>query len=89
MLGNEKERLVVALGGNAILQEGQEGTLNQQISNLSSTAETIAQLAIQGYQLAITHGNGPQVGTSFYRTNMLVVRCPLCRLTPVGQNHRA
>lgn len=62
MSSHKKERLVVALGGNAILKQGQKGTLEQQISNLETTAETIVNLSNQGYQLAITHGNGPQVG---------------------------
>lgn len=82
--GNEKKRLVVALGGNAILQQGQEGTLNQQIANLSSTAETIAQLANQGYQLAITHGNGPQVGNILLQNEFTRDKVPPLPLDACG-----
>ncbi len=55
-------KAVVALGGNAIINAGQEGTISQQFANTRTSLSVIAELAKQGYRLAITHGNGPQVG---------------------------
>lgn len=54
--------IVVALGGNAILQPGQKGTAAEQLRNIDDTALQIAQLIKAGYQVIVTHGNGPQVG---------------------------
>lgn len=55
-------RVVVALGGNAILQPGQRGTFDEQSRNVQTTAVQLAQLVAAGYELVVTHGNGPQVG---------------------------
>jgi len=54
--------IVIALGGNAILQPGQAGTVQEQLSNVESTADQIAELISRGYRVVVTHGNGPQVG---------------------------
>jgi len=55
-------KLTIALGGNAILQPGQDGTADEQFHNVLSTAEQIGQLVNDGHEVVITHGNGPQVG---------------------------
>ncbi|HEY5596264.1 MAG TPA: carbamate kinase [Candidatus Bipolaricaulota bacterium] len=58
-----KQRVVVALGGNAILQPGQKGTYLEQYANVDRTCDQLARMVLGGqYQLMITHGNGPQVG---------------------------
>ncbi len=54
--------LVVALGGNAILQRGERGTAEEQRKNVDTTAQQIALLVKQGHRVVVTHGNGPQVG---------------------------
>lgn len=54
-------RIVVALGGNALLRRGQAPTAEQQRNNVRAAAEALAPLA-RDHQLVITHGNGPQVG---------------------------
>lgn len=54
--------LVVALGGNAILQRGERGTAAEQRKNVDTTARQIALLVKQGHRVVVTHGNGPQVG---------------------------
>lgn len=56
------KKIVVALGGNAILQTGQKGTAEEQLANVRLAAEQIAQLVLAGHQVVLTHGNGPQVG---------------------------
>lgn len=57
-----KETIVIALGGNAILQPGQKGTDKEQIENVYKTCKQIASLIKEGYRVVVTHGNGPQVG---------------------------
>jgi carbamate kinase len=54
-------RIVVALGGNALLKRGQPMTAEVQRANVRVAAEAIAPLA-QAHQVVISHGNGPQVG---------------------------
>ena len=56
------KRVVIALGGNAILQRGQKGTYEEQMNNVRKTARQIADIIEKGYEVVITHGNGPQVG---------------------------
>jgi carbamate kinase len=56
------KRVMIALGGNAIKQPDERGTFGEQMRNVSTAARQIAQIAEKGYEIAITHGNGPQVG---------------------------
>ncbi len=55
-------RIVVALGGNAILKPGQKGTYEEQLENVKNTTTQIAKMVKEGYEVVVTHGNGPQVG---------------------------
>jgi carbamate kinase len=55
-------QLLIALGGNAILQAGQRGTHEEQLLNIRSSCKKLADLCCRGYTMVITHGNGPQVG---------------------------
>ncbi|MFZ5814954.1 MAG: carbamate kinase [Bacillota bacterium] len=54
--------IVIALGGNAILQPGQAGTAAEQTRNIQLTCMQIADLIEAGHRVVVTHGNGPQVG---------------------------
>lgn len=54
-------RIVIALGGNALLQRGQPMTADNQRANIRLAAERIAQVAA-GNEIVVAHGNGPQVG---------------------------
>ncbi|NLP44592.1 MAG: carbamate kinase [Peptococcaceae bacterium] len=56
------EKIVIALGGNAILQPGQRGTYEEQLKNVERACEQIAELVVKGFNIVLTHGNGPQVG---------------------------
>jgi carbamate kinase len=62
-----KKLAVIALGGNALLREGQEGTIDEQEQNTTDTLENLVFLLKEGYDLVITHGNGPQVGNILMR----------------------
>ncbi|MCH8150285.1 MAG: ATP-binding cassette domain-containing protein, partial [Planctomycetes bacterium] len=59
--------IVVALGGNAITQEDQEGNVGEQFVNSRGAAGPLADLIEAGHQLVITHGNGPQIGNFLLR----------------------
>ena len=53
---------VVALGGNALTQETQQGTQNEQYENALAMARSVRSLIRKDWQIVIVHGNGPQVG---------------------------
>lgn len=57
----KKPVLLIALGGNALIKKGQQGTINEQFDNLKIPVEQIAKLSLS-HKIIITHGNGPQVG---------------------------
>ena len=56
------ERVTVALGGNALLRRGEEDTFEEMYANARKAAERIADIAASGWEVVVTHGNGPQVG---------------------------
>lgn len=55
-------RVLVALGGNAILQRGQKGTAAEQRNNVQKAVDQIVRMIRGGHEVVVTHGNGPQVG---------------------------
>jgi carbamate kinase len=65
----EKKLAVVALGGNALLRGDQKGTIDEQEQNTTETLENLVFLINEGYDLVITHGNGPQVGNILMRND--------------------
>jgi carbamate kinase len=66
--GDEK-LAVVALGGNALLRDDQLGTIDEQEQNTTDTLENLIYLIKEGYDIVITHGNGPQVGNILMRND--------------------
>ncbi len=62
-----KKIAVVALGGNALLRSSEVGTIEQQEKNAYETLAKILELIKSGYNIVITHGNGPQVGNILLR----------------------
>ncbi|KAF0141118.1 MAG: Carbamate kinase [Stygiobacter sp.] len=63
-----KKIAVVAFGGNALLRSNEVGTIEQQEKNTLETCEQLIHLLKEGFELIITHGNGPQVGNIMLRT---------------------
>ncbi|MEL7587704.1 MAG: carbamate kinase [Prolixibacteraceae bacterium] len=64
-----KKLAVVALGGNALLRGNETGTIEQQEANATEILENLIFLIRDGYNLVITHGNGPQVGNILARND--------------------
>jgi carbamate kinase len=60
-------RMVVALGGNAIIPAGSEGTFDEQMAITRATMEQVARLAADGHEVVLSHGNGPVVGNIVLR----------------------
>lgn len=64
------KKVLVALGGNAILKHKEKGTAEEQFENITETCKALADLVDKGYRIAITHGNGPQVGDILLKNEM-------------------
>ena len=58
---SKKPSILIALGGNALIQAGQKGLVEEQLANLKPAMETVVELS-KNYTVVITHGNGPHVG---------------------------
>ncbi len=69
-----KPLILIALGGNALIQKGQTGTAEEQFANLKVPMRQIARLS-RAYRIVITHGNGPQAGN-------LLLQQESCREVP-------
>jgi carbamate kinase len=81
---------VVAIGGNSLIRAGEKGLVEEQRVNARRTAEAIVEIVRDGYAVAVTHGNGPQVGAALLRSErsaQQVYRHPLdvCVATTQGE----
>lgn len=74
------KKAVVALGGNAISNRDREDTIPLQFENTYASLGSIVELIKGGYQLAITHGNGPQVGNALLRVELAKGKAPILPL---------
>jgi carbamate kinase len=63
----QSKTVVIALGGNALAQPGEEGTITQQFKHTRESLGAVVELAREGWHIAIVHGNGPQVGNELIR----------------------
>lgn len=67
---------VIALGGNALIKAGQQGTIREQIDNIRGSLRGILELIEQGWTVLLTHGNGPQVGNMLLMVEAARGRAP-------------
>ena len=68
--------VVVALGGNALLPEGESGEIHQQFAHTRESLAPIVAMAREGWNIAIVHGNGPQIGDELYRNERASAHIP-------------
>ncbi|HSJ09485.1 MAG TPA: carbamate kinase [Longimicrobiales bacterium] len=62
--------IVVALGGNALQPEGERGHIHEQFAHTRESLRVVAELAGKGWDIAIVHGNGPQIGDELLRMEL-------------------
>ena len=65
-----KKKAVIALGGNALIKEGQEGTIYEQFANTRNVSKSIVKIIKEGWNVVVTHGNGPQVGSILLQNDL-------------------
>ena len=76
MLNPDKELLVIALGGNALLGPKSKGTIEEKEESTDLTAEKMYPVIKDDYHLVITHGNGPQVGNLLIQNDIASHKTP-------------
>lgn len=62
------KKALIAIGGNSLIRAGERGTLDEQTANAGATAASIAKMIKAGWEVVITHGNGPQAGAALLRS---------------------
>jgi len=72
----KKHKAVIALGGNAITKKGVPDTIANQFAHTRQSLSGIIPLIKNGYNIVITHGNGPQVGNALIRVEMAYGTAP-------------
>jgi carbamate kinase len=78
------QRVVIALGGNAINKPGQRGISEEQFANVRDTAKQIVNIIKEGFEVIITHGNGPQVGAVLIQQEVASKHVPAMPLDVCG-----
>lgn len=78
------KKIVIALGGNAILRPGQKGLYEEQVENVYITCKQIADMSKNGYKIVVTHGNGPQVGNILIQNDSAKDTVPVMPLEVCG-----
>jgi carbamate kinase len=72
----ERRTAVVALGGNAITRDGVPDTIANQFHHTRESLSSVVSLCQAGWRVALTHGNGPQVGNAILRVELTRGRAP-------------
>jgi len=86
----DRKRIVIALGGNAIKLPRQRGTYEEQLASIRGASHHILEFIRQGFDVVITHGNGPQVGNLLVQQEAGVSQVPaqpmhICNAMTQGQ----
>lgn len=71
-----KRLTVVALGGNALVREGETGTVEQQVRHIEESVGPLSRIAARGLPLIITHGNGPVIGQLLLQSELARAEVP-------------
>ncbi len=80
---NAKKKILVALGGNALITHGESGIIEQE-ENAKAAVKHLVKLLEEGNKLVITHGNGPQVGDILLRNEIAKDTVPAMPLDVCG-----
>ncbi len=62
------KKALIAVGGNSLIRAGERGTIDEQLANAHATARAIVQMIKLGWDVVISHGNGPQAGAALLRS---------------------
>lgn len=80
-MSKQGRSVVVAIGGNALSPSGESSSVANQFRHTRESMEPIVSMALEGWRIAVVHGNGPQVGDELQRNE--VARAKVAQL-PLG-----
>ena len=75
---------VIAIGGNSLIKSKEQIGLYDQLATVKETCKHIAEMVAKGWNVAVTHGNGPQVGFLIRRAELAVEELPMIPLEFAG-----
>lgn len=78
------KRAVVAIGGNSLIRDNRHISFTDQLHTMRETAVHLADMVRAGWEMAVTHGNGPQVGFTLLRAEMAADVLPVVPLDACG-----
>jgi carbamate kinase len=78
------KKVLIALGGNALLRANESGTDKEQLKHVKETCLHFLKIIESGYNIAITHGNGPQVGAILLKNELCSEKLPSMPLDICG-----
>jgi carbamate kinase len=64
------KKAIVALGGNALIKEGQDGNIYDQFDNTREVSRSLVKMIKNDWNIVVTHGNGPHVGAILLQNNI-------------------
>lgn len=62
------KKALIAIGGNSLIRVGERGTIEEQFHNANETAKAVVKMLKKGWDVVLTHGNGPQAGAALIRS---------------------
>ena len=71
-----RRTVMIALGGNALSPKSEAGTITQQFVHTKKSLKGVMHFVRAGYNICLTHGNGPQVGAELARNEIAAEKVP-------------
>ena len=75
-MGRQNPTVIIALGGNALSQKDESGTIEEQFSHVRESLKSVMHFVKKRYNICITHGNGPQVGAELLKNEITKDKIP-------------
>ena len=75
-MGRQNPTVIIALGGNALSQKDESGTIEEQFSHAKESLQGVMHFVKKRYNICITHGNGPQVGSELFKNEEMASIIP-------------
>ena len=75
-MGRQNPTVIIALGGNALSQKDESGTIDEQFEHARESLKGVMHFVKKRYNICITHGNGPQVGAELFKNEEMANTIP-------------
>ena len=75
-MGRQNPTVIIALGGNALSQKDESGTIDEQFAHARESLKGVMHFVKKRYNICITHGNGPQVGAELFKNEEMAKTIP-------------